>query len=188
MGVHRVPVVQSVGERLVSAAVELKRNYTRTHFSGQDTPKMCYVKFLAFLNMCTATVVIIIQIATLARFNHMEMERVGVGIWGGLIIMASGVTNWIASARGKIDRTYNRFAGITAVLSLLVSIVMIGIFTAALVNLWDDPLCYIHHEEYLCDINRALDGTLVFGSALALIVNTSLSLIMCYCVHPEDKY
>lgn len=44
----------------------------------------------------------------------------------------------------------NRFAGITAVLSLLVSIVMIGIFTAALVNLWDDPLCYIHHEEYLC--------------------------------------
>ncbi len=61
--VHRVPVVQSVGERLVSAAVELKRNYTRTHFSGQDTPKMCYVKFLAFLNMCTATVVIIIQVS-----------------------------------------------------------------------------------------------------------------------------
>lgn len=65
--------------------------------SNMDVQQMIWTAFfLAFF---------FLQIATLARFNHMEMERVGVGIWGGLIIMASGVTNWIASARGKIDRT-----------------------------------------------------------------------------------
>jgi hypothetical protein len=34
----------------------------------------------------------------------MELEKVGIGIWGGLIFLAAGILNWISDDKDQLDR------------------------------------------------------------------------------------
>lgn len=87
-----------------------------------------FIKSLAFLDICTAIVVIIFQvcgckirltnnklnffglqqIATLARFvkdpDTGPLEKVAVGIWGGISFLITGIVFWRSASRQKLAR------------------------------------------------------------------------------------
>jgi len=132
--------------------------------------------------MCTGVCAFILQIASLARFSHQSMERVGVGIWAGLCFILTGTIHWISASKEKSVRLYNRFEVATAVTSFIFAIVMVGIFARAVQNIVNDLDCFyfIVRKEH-CTVEKGLDGAMLFGGVLALIVNGTLSFIACYC-------
>merc|ERR1712071_67784 len=141
-----------------------------------------FVKFLSFLNMCTGVCVFVIQIASLARYSSQSMEQVGVGIWGGASYIVTGTVHWISASKEKSVRLYNRFEVATAIISFVCAIVMVGVFAAAIQYIVNDWYCaYRFVRKDHCTVEKGLDGAMLFGGLLALIVNGTLSFIACYC-------
>jgi len=130
----------------------------------------CFIKFLSFLNMCTGVCAFILQIASLARFSHQSMERVGVGIWAGLCFILTGTIHWISASKEKSVRLYNRFEVATAVTSFIFAIVMVGIFARAVQNIVNDLDCFyfIVRKEH-CNVSCLYSYQLLpvtFGSLI----------------------
>jgi len=141
-----------------------------------------FIQFLSFLNLCIGVCVIILQIAALSKFSYQSMEQVGVGIWGGVSYIVTGVVHWIASTKEKSVRLYNRFEIATAVISFICAIVMVGVFSAAIQYINTDLYCFYRIvPKQHCTVEKGLDATMLFGGLLALAVNGTLSIIACYC-------
>ncbi|XP_046444623.1 uncharacterized protein LOC124194454 [Daphnia pulex] len=144
------------------------------------------IKSLAFLDICTAVVVIIFQISTLARYSSNEetgpLEKVAVGIWAGLSFMITGIVFWRSANKDKLARVYNHWEVTTALVSFFCSIALIGVMAANIENIVNDWYCvYQFVRKEHCTVQKALDGVMLFGGCFACVINGGLSFISCYC-------
>ncbi|XP_057379497.1 uncharacterized protein LOC130701534 [Daphnia carinata] len=144
------------------------------------------IKSLAFLDICTAVVVIIFQISTLVRYSSNpetgDLEKVAAGIWAGISFMITGIVFWRSAHKGKLERVYNQWEVATALISFFCSIALIGVMAANIEAIEEDWYClYRYIPKDHCTVQHALDGVMLFGGCFACVINGALSFISCYC-------